>query len=74
MWFPFIWLSIGFLKKTWDETFEKWGAKLFDTFFAILSFSLVIIVFGALHLTTWQACVVFVFWLFIADAVRSNKK
>ena len=38
---------------------------MFDVLLVLLSFALVCVVFGALHLTIWQALVVFVFWSFV---------
>ena len=52
------WLGIGFAIKWLKER----GAVMFDVLLVLLSFALVCVVFGALHLTIWQALVVFVFW------------
>lgn len=55
------WLGIGFAIKWLKER----GEAMFDVLLVLLSFALICVAFGPLHLTIWQALVVFVFWSFV---------
>ena len=72
MWWPFAWLSLGFLAKWCREWWEKRGSAVFDFMLVGLSFTLVCVVFAVLHLTTWQALLVFLFWLVVILLIKAN--
>jgi hypothetical protein len=74
-----IWLGIGFALKWWNEKkggfyerLNKWSENMFDLIVLILSFLLIFVVFGVMHLTTWQAFIVLVFWSFVIIVIKAK--
>jgi hypothetical protein len=45
---------------------------VFDLVVVGLSFALVCVVFAVLHVTTWQALLVFLFWLVVILLIKAN--
>ncbi len=60
------WLGLGFVIKWLKER----GEAMFDVLLVLLSFALIFVVFGTLHLTIWQALLVFLFWSFVVLMVK----
>lgn len=63
-----IWLGLGFAWKWIQERREA----MFDTMLLLLSFGLIWMTFGALHLTIWQAMVVFLFWSALIAVIKAE--
>jgi hypothetical protein len=70
MWWSFGWLGLGFLIKWIKELWEKRGRGVFNLMLLTLSFALIYLLFGVLTVTTWQALLIFVFWLIVALIVK----
>lgn len=64
------WLSLGFILKWIREWREKHGAKVYDFLTTLLSFLLIYVCFAVLHVTTWQAFIIFLFWSFVLIVPR----
>jgi len=68
------WLSLGFalkwMREAWAAARARWGPKMFDVLLVGLSFALVWLAFGVLHVTTWQALLIFLFWGLIVTVVK----
>ena len=78
-----VWLGIGFLwkwfrecvqglKERWQSWKGRWGTQVFDAFLIAMSFALVYALFGVLHVTTWQAFWVFVFWSVVTIVIKEQ--
>jgi hypothetical protein len=63
-----LWLGLGFLLK-WFQDRKK---TMFDMMLILLSFGLIWMTFGALHLTIWQAIVVYLFWSVIVIMIKAE--
>ena len=70
MWFPAIWLAIGFATKWAGEYWEKWSEDVFRFLHLVMSFVLIIVSFSVLHLSIWQSMVVFFFWILVTDMMK----
>ncbi len=76
MWFPFAWLSLGFALKWVQETYErvnkKWGNKMFNFIYTVLSFALVIALVGVLKVTWYILMICLAFWVLVCALVKAD--
>jgi hypothetical protein len=52
------------------STLEEWRAQMFDLMLLASSFALVYTCFMIMHVSTWQALLIFLFWSFIVVLIK----
>jgi hypothetical protein len=76
MWFPIGWLSLGFalkwIREAYEKFSEKWGNKMFNFIYTILSFALVIVLVGVLKVTWYMLIICLMFWVTVCALVKAD--
>jgi hypothetical protein len=74
-----IWLTIGFALKWIREAcqsicawIKKGAPQMFNFLLVVTSFALIYVIFGILHVTTFQALLVLVFWFLISALAKDQ--
>lgn len=72
MWWPFAWLTLGFVLKWIREActairakFNEWSPVVFDILLLLSSFLVLWVTFGVWHVSSGQGFLILFFWSFV---------
>lgn len=80
MWFPALWLTLGFFLKWTREAWQRFinffdkrmMTKMFDLLYTVLSFILLLVLVGYFKVTLGILFVCLLFWVTVCAMVKSN--